>query len=99
MLHQDPEQMLIFITGIGGSGKSHVIRAILGAFVRTSRYQQILLSAPTGSAACLIDGYTIHTLTLMGVGSRSTGREAFEDGLDGKIVKQKFNVDELQEIW
>jgi len=69
MLMKDLEQLLIFITGIGGSGKTHVIRAILDAFVRSGRYQQILLSAPTGSVACLIDGYTIHAVTLMNVGS------------------------------
>lgn len=99
MLRQDEEQMLMFVTGIGGSGKSHVIRAILDAFLRSSRYQEILVSAPTGSAACLIDGYTIHALTLMGVGSRSTVREALNETHDGKVAKQKINVDELQQIW
>jgi len=99
MLQHNPEQTLMFITGIGGSGKSHVIRAILDAFIRTERYNEILLSAPTGSAACLIDGYTIHALTLMGVGSHSTVRHAMEEGPDGRFIKQKFNVDELQEIW
>jgi len=99
MLQHNPDQMLLFITGIGGSGKSHVIRAVLDAFIRTDRYEEILLSAPTGSAACLIDGYTIHALTLMGVGSHSTVRQASEEGPDGKLVKQKFNIDELQEIW
>ena len=99
MLVHDPDQMLMFITGVGGSGKSHVIRAILDAFIRIDRYQEILVSAPTGSAVCLIDGYTIHALTLMGVGSRSTASNGGAMEIEGKSVKRKVNVDELQEIW
>ncbi|KAG1871361.1 hypothetical protein DFJ58DRAFT_713870 [Suillus subalutaceus] len=40
------------IRGIWGSGKSHVIRAMVEI-------------APTGSAAVFIDGYTIHALTFL----------------------------------
>ncbi|KAF8122486.1 hypothetical protein EV363DRAFT_1107337, partial [Boletus edulis] len=59
------KQMLLFITGIGGSGKSHVIKAIVALFRRCGCPENLLLSAPTGSAAVLIDGYTIHTLTFL----------------------------------
>lgn len=99
MLLKDPEQLLIFITGISGSGKMHVIKAILDVFLKLSKYQEILVSAPTGSAACLIDGYTIHALTLMGVGSQFGVRETLTSGSEGHPGKQKINIDELQEIW
>ena len=36
---------------------------------------------------------------LMGVGLRSTVREALNDACDRKVAKQKINVDELQQIW
>ena len=59
------KQMLLFITGIGGSGKSHVIKAIVALFKRCGCPQNLLLSAPTGSAVVLIDRYTIHALTFL----------------------------------
>ncbi|KAG1753295.1 hypothetical protein EDB19DRAFT_1892696 [Suillus lakei] len=46
------KQLFMFITGIGGSGKSHVIHATVELFRRCS-------------AAVLIDGYTIHALTFL----------------------------------
>jgi ATP-dependent DNA helicase PIF1 len=55
----------MFVTGIGGSGKSHVIRAIVEMFHRCGAPEKLTLSAPTGSAAVLIDGYTIHALTFL----------------------------------
>ncbi|KAF8833629.1 hypothetical protein BDN67DRAFT_873129, partial [Paxillus ammoniavirescens] len=61
----DLEQLLLFITGIGGSSKSHVIRAIVELFKCCGVSEKILLSAPTGCAMVLIDGYTIHTLTFL----------------------------------
>ncbi|KAF8443746.1 hypothetical protein L210DRAFT_3395916 [Boletus edulis BED1] len=59
------KQMLLFITGIGGSGKSHVIKAIVTLFKWCGCPENLLLSAPTGCAAVLIDGYTIHALTFL----------------------------------
>ncbi|KAG1884143.1 hypothetical protein F4604DRAFT_1525519, partial [Suillus subluteus] len=57
------DQLLMFITGIGGSGKSHVIRATVELFKRCSAPEKLTLSTSTGSAAVLIDGYIIHALT------------------------------------
>ncbi|KAG1839205.1 hypothetical protein DFJ58DRAFT_667899, partial [Suillus subalutaceus] len=59
------EQLLMFITGIGGPGKSHVIHAIVEMFWRCGAPEKLTLSAPTGSAAVLIDGYMIHALTFL----------------------------------
>ncbi|EGO28232.1 hypothetical protein SERLADRAFT_366069 [Serpula lacrymans var. lacrymans S7.9] len=55
----------LYIAGIGGSGKSHVINAIVEFFNRCNCSNELLLSAPTGCAAVLIDGYTIHSLTFL----------------------------------
>lgn len=59
------EQMLLFITGVGGMGKSHVIKAIVSLFKQCGCPENLLLSAPTGSAVILIEGYTIHALTFL----------------------------------
>ncbi|KAH7912388.1 hypothetical protein BJ138DRAFT_989776, partial [Hygrophoropsis aurantiaca] len=59
------ESLQMFLTGIGGSGKSFVIKAVVELFERCGASSELLLSAPTGSAAVLIDGYTIHALTFL----------------------------------
>jgi hypothetical protein len=61
----DTEQLLMYVGGMGGTGKSHVIRATVEFFKRCGCPDELLLSAPTGCAAVLIDGYTIHALTFL----------------------------------
>ncbi|KAJ7656083.1 hypothetical protein DFH06DRAFT_904376, partial [Mycena polygramma] len=58
-------QLLLYIAGVGGSGKSFVVKAVVEFFRRCGASASILLSAPTGCAAVLIDGYTIHALTFL----------------------------------
>ena len=52
----DPKVKKVFITGIGGSGKSHVIREIIDQY----NAEELITLAPTHSAARLIGGQTIH---------------------------------------
>ncbi|KIK21738.1 hypothetical protein PISMIDRAFT_85331, partial [Pisolithus microcarpus 441] len=79
MLCNDSEQMLMLLTGVGGTGKSHVIHAIRTLFTHCSHDNEILFSAPTGSAACIIDGYTIHALTFLGIRTSRKNTEELED--------------------
>ncbi|KAJ7927864.1 hypothetical protein B0H13DRAFT_1568932, partial [Mycena leptocephala] len=58
-------QLLLYIAGVGGSGKSFVVKAIVEFFRRCGVSDTMLLSAPTGCAAVLINGYTIHALTFL----------------------------------
>ncbi len=58
-------QLSMYIGGVGGTGKSYVIQAILHLFTLLGRRNEILVSAPTGAAAVLIGGYTIHSLLLL----------------------------------
>ena len=58
----------LFITGGGGAGKSHLIKAIYHTVTKSFRYTSmnpelptVLLMAPTGVAAINISGTTIHT--------------------------------------
>ena len=72
------EQMLCHITGPGGTGKSHVVRAIVEFFKRCGASEQLMLSASTGCAAILIDGYTLHALTFLGPRHSYTRPELLE---------------------
>ena len=59
-------QLIHFISGAGGVGKSYLISAIRHCINRTfkrgSHNSAVLVSASTGVAAALIDGQTIHQL-------------------------------------
>ncbi|KAJ8481663.1 hypothetical protein ONZ51_g5834 [Trametes cubensis] len=58
------EQLLMYVAGVGGTGKTHVVRAILSLFAQLNRSREILVGAPTGAAALNIDGYTVHSLLM-----------------------------------
>ena len=64
-LHGTQDQLFLYIMGVGGTGKSFVIDAIVKLFQRCGAPEKLQLSAPTGSAAVLIGGYTIHALTFL----------------------------------
>ena len=58
-------QLLMYIGGVGGTGKSYVVQAIIRLFTLLGRNEELVVGAPTGAAAILIGGYTIHSLTML----------------------------------
>ena len=66
----------MFMSGPGGVGKSHVIRLIHSDTLKLLRLSGaiesddviVLLTAPTGVAAFLINGMTLHSALLLGRG-------------------------------
>ena len=78
------EQLLLFITGIGGAGKSHVIKAIVAIFKHCGCAKNLLLSAPTGSAAVLINSYTIHALIFL-PGGENIRKQAELEAIWGQV--------------
>ncbi|KAJ6601230.1 hypothetical protein DFH09DRAFT_886634, partial [Mycena vulgaris] len=59
------EQLLMYVAGVGGSGKSFLVNTLVEFFECCGVSDNLLLSAPTGCAAVLISGYTIHALTFL----------------------------------
>ncbi|KAF9067544.1 hypothetical protein BDP27DRAFT_1145730, partial [Rhodocollybia butyracea] len=55
---KDPLRM--FLTGPGGTGKTHVVKAVREVMKFFGLDHTIRFVAPTGTAAALIDGTTIH---------------------------------------
>ncbi|KIO27737.1 hypothetical protein M407DRAFT_47174, partial [Tulasnella calospora MUT 4182] len=51
----------MMMTGPGGTGKTHVIRALTALMSLYGCSHRIRFLAPTGSAASLIEGMTIHS--------------------------------------
>ena len=60
------KQLLLFVSGFAGAGKSYLIKALMGwAYVKMNEHKEpcnIILGAPTGIAARNIAGQTIHSL-------------------------------------
>lgn len=57
-------QLLMYVAGVGGTGKSHLIKTFVLLMDRLGRRNELLLGAPTGIAAVLIGGYTMHSLSM-----------------------------------
>ncbi|XP_054268590.1 ATP-dependent DNA helicase PIF1-like [Macrosteles quadrilineatus] len=60
----------IFFTGSAGTGKSFLLRHIIGALVP----DKTVATASTGAAACLINGTTLHSFAGIGDGESSLDR-------------------------
>jgi len=58
---QNPDQLLLFVTGGAGVGKSFLIQTIQEMLIRMQHHNPVLLTAPTGIAAYNIGGVTIHS--------------------------------------
>ena len=56
------EQLKMYIGGMGGTGKSQVIKAITLFFAERNESQRFLIVAPTGTAAALLAGSTYHSV-------------------------------------
>jgi helitron helicase-like protein/PIF1-like helicase len=55
------DQTFVYVGGNAGVGKSQIITAIVAAMDLLSRKDEVILTAPTGSAADHIDGNTYHS--------------------------------------
>lgn len=65
MIANSPEQLVMYVGGSAGTGKSYVIKSIVELFKRSGRSNELMLAAPTGCAAVLVGGYTIHALLML----------------------------------
>ena len=58
----DSEQLRMFISGMAGTGKTAVLRAIKRYFALRNESHRFAVIVPTGSAAAMIGGSTYHSL-------------------------------------
>ena len=56
------EQLKMYLGGMGGTGKSQVIKALMHFFRQRNEPHRFTVLAPTGSAAVLVDGSTYHSV-------------------------------------
>ena len=55
------EQLLMYVGGMGGTGKSQVIKALMDFFKFRNESHRFAILAPTGTAAALLHGSTYHS--------------------------------------
>ncbi|KAF5328905.1 hypothetical protein D9611_014252 [Ephemerocybe angulata] len=60
------EQLMLYVGGKGGTGKSYLIETIVELLDRLGRQHELKLSAFTGIASTLIGGSTLHSLLSLG---------------------------------
>ena len=58
--HPTSEKLKMHIGGMGGTGKSQVLKALMELFCRKKESHRFIIVAPTGSAAALLGGSTYH---------------------------------------
>jgi hypothetical protein len=65
---KNPEQLKMYLGGMGGTGKSRVIQALNDFFKNREESYRMTVVAPTGNAAALIGGSTYHSV--LGINDR-----------------------------
>jgi hypothetical protein len=66
---KDCEQLKMYLGGMGGTGKSQVIKSLMKFFKVKNESHIFLVLAPTGSAAALLAGSTYHSI--LGIRSKN----------------------------
>lgn len=90
--------MLLYIGGVGGTGKSHLIRSFIYGMKILGREEEILLTASTGAAAAAIQGQTYHSALGMGIGT-SSGKIQPSLRVKGFVQgKRAFLIDEVSMV-
>ncbi|KIM74021.1 hypothetical protein PILCRDRAFT_80473, partial [Piloderma croceum F 1598] len=59
---KNPTELCMYLGGMGGTGKSQVIKAVMDFFNRHKENHRFLVVAPTGAAAALLNGSTYHSV-------------------------------------
>ena len=56
-----PDQLKMHLGGMGGTGKTQVIKALISMFNQRGKSHRFIVLAPTGTAAALLSGSTYHS--------------------------------------
>ena len=71
----NPTQLKMYLGGMGGTGKSQVLKALIEFFKERNESHRIMILAPTGSAAALLNGSTYHSVLNIGSEGNRTRNE------------------------
>ena len=74
----DSEQLKMYIAGMGGTGKTQVIKALVEFFRVRNESHRFTIVAPTGSAAALLQGSTYHSMFGINSDEKRTGTSGIQ---------------------
>ena len=86
----NPTQLKMYLGGMGGTGKSQVLKALVEFFKERNKSHCIMILAPTGSAAALLNGSTYHSV--LGIGSESNNQAKNEQTSQRNICEHLDGV-------
>jgi ATP-dependent exoDNAse (exonuclease V) alpha subunit len=99
-----PSQLLLYLTGARGTGKSTVIKAICDYFERIDKRDTLLIFAYTGIAASNISGSTLHSVCGFGFGNDGKQTDRLSGAANGAAPKNLWSkieyaiIDEISVI-
>jgi hypothetical protein len=85
-----PDQLKMHLGGMGGTGKTQVIKALISMFNKRQESHRFVVLAPTGTAAALLNGSTYHSM--LGIYSSNINREH-----DGSLRNEAVVIKEVQD--
>lgn len=89
------DQFLLYLGGIGGVGKTHLIKALMFGLSIIQKHDDVLLTASTGAAAANIGGATYHSALGYGKNASQPVRQATRSRLSHKKI---FILDEISMV-
>ncbi len=69
--HHEPEQLLMHLGGMAGTGKSRVLQVLMTFLDNCGESYRFIVLGPTGSSAALVGGSTYHSVLGFSVGNDS----------------------------
>ena len=86
-----PEQLKMYLGGMGGTGKTQVIKALISMFDHRQENYRFIVLAPTGTAAALLNGSTYHLILGIWSFKDNDGGESLRNELSWAIL-YKFSA-------
>lgn len=86
--HHETSQLLMYLGGMGGTGKSRVLLAIMSFLDNRSESHRFIVLGPTGSSAALVGGSTYHSV--LGFSPNAQPEKALSTALEkirGRLVR------------
>ena len=101
-IEADAEPLCMLMTRPGGTGKTPVVKAVQKVMDHYGCAHKIRFLAPTGSAAALIDGMTIHKGLGIKIKSKEKGKGNCKPGIDIEdytVIISIQNCTKLHDEW
>ena len=94
-----PEPIHMLMTGPAGTGKTHVVNAVCALMVEYGDEHSLRMLAPTGTAASLIDGMTIHKGLGIKIKSSQKGKGNRNPGESGEDYTVLISIQNRTLLW